>query len=262
MKILVSAILITILASTSKWQEKKSIPGFFQSVEVDEQGAIYLVNDQKHLVKFDASFDSTYTFDVKSAEVDFVSPQNSLKVLTFNKGLNSVQFLDKTLSPSVDELNLDDAGFPLVEALGMSRDNNFWVFDQDQQALKKLDTKMNVIVNSGNLINITTKNWSPIRLKEFGERVYVNDTLNGLIEFDFFGSYIQTIQTKIKSNFYVMKDKLWFLRNDSLITHDLIFHNEQGIKLPQKNIKEFAYYRSQFYLLTQEKLYIYGLSKN
>lgn len=261
MKQLIVLILAFLALPNDSWDLKKEVSGEFSFVEVDEHGSVYLINKQKHLIKLNAEFDTTFTFDIKSAEVDFVAPQNSLKILTFNQGLNAVQFLDKTLSPSVAELNLDDANLPLVEAIGMSRDNNFWVFDQDEQALKKLDPKMNVLSNSGNLINITQKNWSPIRLKEIGDKVYVNDSVQGLMEFDFFGSYIQTIQTQFKSNFYAAENKLWYINNDSLVERDLLFHSEQKLALPQKNIKDFAYYKSQLYLLTQEKLYIYGLSK-
>lgn len=262
MKGLIVLFFAFVFVQQDSWDLIKEVEGEFVFVEVDEHGSIYLINKQKHLIKLNAGHDTTFIFNRKSAEVDFVAPQNTLKILSFNQGLNAVQFLDKTLSPSVAELDLDEANLPLVEAIGMSRDNNFWVFDQDEQALKKLDTKMNVLSNSGNIINITHENWSPIRLKEIGDKVYVNDSLKGLMEFDFFGTYIQTIRTQFKSNYYVTGDRLWFIQNDSLVEHDLLFHSEQKTPLPQKNIKDFAYYKSQLYLLTQEKLYIYGLSKN
>ena len=81
------------------------------------------------------------------------------------------------------------------------------------------------------------------------------------MEFDFFGSYVQSINLKVKSNFYYAHSSLWYLRNDSLIVHDILLQEESKFQLPQKNIVDFAFYKSQFYLLTQEKLYIYGLSK-
>jgi hypothetical protein len=38
-----------------------------------------------------------------------------------------------------------------------------------------------------------------------------------------------------------------------------MFHTVERTLLPQKNIKEFAYYKSQIYLVTEEKLYIYAV---
>ena len=245
----------------SDWIQTKNIAGEFTSVEVDEHGDVYLVNSEKQLIKFNSRLDTLYVFNEKSAEVELVAPQNALKILIFNKSLNTVQFLDKTLSPSAEELNLDEVNIPLVEAVGISKDNNFWIFDQYDQSLKKFDTKMKMISTSGNLTNITGLNWSPTKLKEIDNKVFVCDSLSGIMEFDFFGSYVQTINLKIKGNFYIDQSNVWFLRNDSLIIHDILLQDESKFNLPEKNVVDFAFYKSQFYLLTQEKLYIYALSK-
>ncbi|MBK21197.1 MAG: hypothetical protein CMP63_02605 [Flavobacteriales bacterium] len=245
----------------SDWIRTKDIAGEFTSVEVDEHGDVYLVNSEKQLIKFNSRLDTLYVFNEKSAEVELVAPQNALKILIFNKSLNTVQFLDKTLSPSAEELNLDEVNIPLVEAVGISKDNNFWVFDQYDQSLKKFDTKMNMISTSGNLTNITGLNWSPTKLKEIDNKVFVCDSSSGIMEFDFFGSYVQTINLKVKGNFYIDQSNVWFLRNDSLIIHDILLQDESKFNLPEKNVVDFAFYKYQFYLLTQEKLYIYALSK-
>lgn len=256
-------ILIVILGLTinSPWVENSSLTGKFKFIEVDEQGDLFLVNESKQLIKLNPQLDTLYTFSEKSAEVEFVAPQNALKILIFNKSLNTIQFLDKTLSPSVDELSLDDADIPLVDAIGMSKDNNFWIFDQNEQSLKKFNTKMKMISTSGNVMNLTGRNWSPMSLKEIDNKVYVCDSTQGVLEFDFFGSYVRTIDVKVKSNFYCVQNSLWFLKQDSLVVHDLLLHDERKMELPKKNVTNFAFYKSQFYLLTQEKLYIYGLSK-
>ena len=112
----------------SSWVQKKTMVGEFTSVEVDEHGDVYLVNTEKQLIKFNSGLDTLYIFNEKSAEVELVAPQNALKILIFNKSLNTIQFLDKTLSPSVDELNLDEVNIPLADAVGISKDNNFWLF--------------------------------------------------------------------------------------------------------------------------------------
>lgn len=257
MKFILFFFLITSFGSN--WLQKNKMRGDFSSVEVDEQGDVYLVNKGKQLIKVDTNLDTLYVFNEKSAEVEFVAPQNALKVLIFNKSLNTIQFLDKTLSPSVNELNLDNINIPLVEAVGISRDNNFWLFDQFDQSLKKFDVKMNMISTSGNLLNITGLNWSPHKLKEIENNVFVCDSTNGVMQFDFFGSYVQTINIKLTTNFYFDESYFWFLRNDSLIMYDILLQEESKFSLPEKNVLDFAFYKSQFYFLTPEKLYIYAL---
>ena len=259
MRLIICLLLGSVFGSN--WIQEKTMLGEFKSVEVDEQGGIYLIDKNKKLIKVDSNFDTLYVFNEKSIEVEFVAPQNALKILIFNKSLNTIQFLDKTLSPSVDEINLDDVNIPLIEAVGISKDNNFWLFDQYDQSLKKFDTKMNMISTSGNVINITGLNWSPHHLKEIENNVFVSDSTKGIMQFDFFGSYVQTINVNVKTNFYYNQSHLWFLRNDSLILHDILLQEESKFNLPEKNVVDFAFYKSQFYLLTQEKLYIYGLSE-
>jgi hypothetical protein len=85
--------------------------------------------------------------------------------------------------------------------------------------------------------------------------------MRGIMQFDFFGSYVQTINIEVKTNFYHNQSNLWFLRNDSLIVHDVLLQEESKFNLPQKNVVDFAFYKSLFYLLTREKLYIYALGK-
>lgn len=259
MRLLLCLLVGSVLGSN--WIQEKTISGSFTSVEVDEQGDIYLVNERKQLLKVDANLDTLYVFNEKSVEVEFVAPQNALKILIFNKSLNTIQFLDKTLSPSAEEINLDEVDIPLAASVGISKDNNFWLFDQYEQSLKKFDVKMKMISTSGNLINITGFSWSPDQLKEIKNNVFVRDSTKGILQFDFFGSYIQTIDVRVKTNFYFEQSNLWFLRNDSLIIRDILLQEESKFNLPEKNVIDFAFYKSQFYLLTQEKLYIYVLSE-
>lgn len=247
---------------TAQFTLIQTVNGRFTEIEHDEQGNIYLINEAKHLLKLGPKLDTLFIHNIKSTEVDVVAPQNGLKLLTFNQNLNAVQYLDKTLSEVTGFINLDDSNIPLVKAIGISKDNNFWVFDENQQELKKLNTFSQVISTSGNLMNITGKSWAPILLKEQNNHVFVNDSSNGLMEFDFFGSYLKTIKTKFNGDFKVQNNQLWYLRNDSLIVRDLLFHTETKFGLPQKNILDFSEYNHQFFLLTQEKLYIYRLSKN
>ena len=101
--------------------------------------------DQKHLLKLNSDLDTLFTFNSKVIEVDLVAPQNMLKILVFSKSLNSIQFLDKTLSEASTTINLDDLGVELSRAVGVSRDNNFWIFDAVNQELKKFDKNLSMI---------------------------------------------------------------------------------------------------------------------
>ena len=176
-----------------------------------------------------------------------------------DKNLNNVVFLDKTLSPTSEEISLNDFELPLIEAIAMSRDNNFWLYDTDAQELKKFNTKFNQIITSGNLLNIVNETWFPFLLKEKGEKVYLADSTRGIMEFDFFGGYLRTLPFLVKNNFNIVEDNLLWIENDSLIIQDMLLPNKKKIALPIKNIIDFDYSNQHILLLTKEKLHIYQL---
>ena len=237
-------------------QEKK---GGFIAVSTDDFGNIYLTNKDKNLIKFSSSLDSLYTFESKNLEVDLVAPQNALKILVLDKNLNNVVFLDKTLSPTSEEISLNDLELPLIEAIAISRDNNVWIYDTDAQELKKFNTKFNQIATSGNLMNIVNETWFPFLLKEKGENVYLADSSKGIMEFDFFGGYLRTLPFLVKSNFNIVGSNLLSINNDTLIIQDMLLANKKEIELPTKNIIDFDYSNQHILLLTKEKLHIYQL---
>lgn len=261
MKLISLIFFITIFAfQAAVIQEEKISPTNFSSFELDEEGNIYAINNQKHLLKLNSDLDTLFTFNSKVIEVDLVAPQNMLKILVFSKSLNSIQFLDKTLSEASATINLDDLGVELSRAVGVSRDNNFWIFDAVNQELKKFDKNLSMISSSGNLMNLTNQNWDITSLKECENKVFLCDSNKGILEFDFFGSYLRTIKIKPKGEFQIKGNNILFIRNDSMIVKDLILQDEKKQALGVKNIVDFAYYKQKMFLLTKEKFYIYHLS--
>ena len=261
MKLILLTFFTSIFAfQATVIQEEKVVPTNFSSFELDEEGNLYAINNQKHLLKLNSDLDTLFTFNSKVIEVDLVAPQNMLKILVFSKSLNSIQFLDKTLSEASSTINLDDLGIELSKAVGVSRDNNFWIFDAVNQELKKFDKNLNMISSSGNLMNLTNHNWDITSLKECGNKVFLCDSNKGILEFDFFGSYLRTIKIKPKGEFQIKGDNILFIRNDSMIVKDLILQDEKKQALGVKNIVDFAYYKQKMFLLTKEKFYIYHLS--
>jgi hypothetical protein len=233
--------------------------GDFTAVITDDFGNIYLTNKDKNLMKFSSELDSLYTFESKNLQVDLVAPQNALKILIVDKNLNNAIFVDRTLSPTSEEISLNDFELPLVEALGMSRDNNVWLYDTDVQELKKFDTKFNQISTSGNIMNIVGETWFPFLLKEKGEKVYLADSTKGIMEFDFYGGYLRTLPFIVKNNFNVVGENLLCITKDTLVIHDMLLKKEKKIALPIKNIIDFGYSNQHILLLTEEKLHIYQL---
>jgi hypothetical protein len=255
--IIISILICTITSDGLVLKGEKK--GNFSAVTTDGFGNIYLTNSDKNLIKFSSELDSLCTFESKNLEVDLVAPQHALKILVLDKNLNNAIFLDKTLSPTSDEIALNDLELPLIEAIAMSRDNNVWLYDTDVQELKKFDTKFNQISTSGNIMNIVGDTWFPFLLKEQGNQVYLADSTKGIMEFDFFGGYLRTLPFIVKNNFNIVGNNLLCITNDTLVIQDMLLNNKKKIELPIKNIIDFDYSNQHILLLTKKKLHIYQL---
>lgn len=254
--ILLVIISFTVQDTFKLLNEKK---GQYTSVSTDDFGNIYVTNKNKNLLKFSGNLDSLYTFESKNLEVDIIAPQHALKILVVDKNLNTALFLDKTLSPTTDEISLNELELPSVEAISMSRDNNIWIFDTDAQELKKYDIQFEQISTSGNLSNLLDENWYPYLLKELGDKIYLADSLKGIMEFDFYGSYLRTLPFKTTNNFNIINNNLLCIINDTLVIQDLLLPEQKKIPLPVKDIIDFDYSKQHILLLTEEKLHIYQL---
>lgn len=259
MKVLTLFFVLLSTIQKDGFELRKSLVGNFSSIKLDEIGNVYLLNEQKNVIKLNGELDSLFTFESKTMEVDVVAPQNALRTLVHNRDLNTILFLDKTLTPTVGEIELDALGLPLVKAIGVSRDNNIWIFDDNEQELKKFDSNMEMIYSSGNLLNITGDSWYPYSLVENSDKVFVADSTRGLIEFDLYGSYLRTISSKICGSFYVVGNNLLYLNKDSLFVEDLLLGDVKKVKLPINEVIDFSYSKDQIYLLSKEKLHIYTL---
>lgn len=258
--ILLYILLLSALVQSDNLQFIKNLSGDFKSVKLDELGNIFLTNKKHHLIKLSPQLDTLFVFSEKNTEVDQFQIQNALKILIFNEHLNTVQYLDKTLSNTTDVISLDAANVKLSGALGVSRDNNFWVFDENEQMLKKFNSNLQEISSSGNLLNITGESYFPQKLLEQNNKVYISDSTKGLIEFDFFGNYLSTYPIYLKGNFKSTANHFLYISSDTLVVQEKLLLDTKKIPLPVKNIIDFDFSNDKLYLLNQEKLYIYQLS--
>lgn len=262
MKTLIS-ILITLSIAINQSDNIrliKSIEGDFNAIKVDELGNMLVTNRKKHLIKLSPKLDTMFVFSEKNSEVNQFQVQNALKILVFNESLNTIQYLDKTLSHTSGDISLDAAQVKLSSALGVSRDNNFWVYDENEQMLKKFNINLNEISSSGSLLNITGKSWFPQSLYEMDNKVFVIDSIKGIMEFDFFGNFLSQYNTMITGTLKTNKSQFLYIKNDTLIIQDKVLSTRKKIPLPVENIIDFDFSKEKLYLLNKEKLYIYQLS--
>lgn len=239
-------------------KKTREIQGVFESIYSDNIQYIYAVNDQNNLIKLDFKGDTLYTFEDKSFPVYHVDPLNALKVLIYDTRQNIAAFLDKTLAPINNPIRFDDLGIPITTAVCSSRDNRFWVFDENKQELKKYDQNSQEVSNSGNMTLVTGKNIQPIFLKEENSRVYLLDSVQGVFQFDHLGTFLFNFKKIQAQKIVVRGDKIIFLKNKELYLYDMILLEMSKVTLPKAVlVKDFTISKQNLFVLTEQNIQIY-----
>jgi len=237
--------------------------GEFKSIYSDNFGVLYCIGQKDGVIKLGEKMDTSFTFENQSFAVSHIDVSNPLKILVYNNYQNIVQYLDRTLSDMSGVIRLDDVNISSVNSVAASRDNTFWVFDQNNQELKKLTVSGVEVDSSGSMLSIAGKNIDPCFLKESNSRVYLVDSVQGVFQFDHLGSFLfhfKTIQTK---KIVVKGDQIMFLTGGKVRVLNTILLEQNVLELPvQENILDFAVSKNSIFVLLEDRILKFVLSKN
>ncbi len=127
----------------------KKISGNFLNLYVDNLKNYYLQTSPNQLTKFNNEGDSVASFnDVKRyGNIYAVDVTNPLKILIYYKDFTTIIIADRFLSKA-NTVDLRKANIYQAQAVALSYDNNFWVFDDLDSKLKKIDDNGKVIFES------------------------------------------------------------------------------------------------------------------
>jgi len=250
--------LLLIIPAQERFELVNTIEGKYTQIEADRMGDCYVVTNEQNLHKLSSVGDTLYTFEDKSFLVSHVDVSNPLKVLVYANSQNTIKFLDKTLTPINDVIRLDDLDIAVSNAVSSSRDNLFWVFDDNSQELKKYNRQMQEVANSGNLIALTGKNIQPTSLVEADGRVYVLDPLQGVFQFDHLGTYLFNFKKIQAKKIIVMGSKIVFLKDKELYLYDTVLLDEQKIALNDSIlVKDFAVTKNKIFIMTEQNVQVF-----
>jgi len=201
-------------------QDTLLIKGNFDSFTTDELGNIYATSDDEiMLYRPDGQFwmrNSIKTIgDIHSMDVFY-----SLKPMLFSRELQQVAVLDNTLAIQGDLIWLNRRGYPQVTLVASSVQNKFWLFDQLDMQVIRVNRQWEQISASGRIDQLTGKSIEPLEMVEAENTLYVNDPEVGIIVFDLFGTYVKTIPIKGASAIQVRKRTIHYLKNDRLHVYD------------------------------------------
>jgi hypothetical protein len=256
-------LVVTLLANcASRAQEPQLlciVPGHFDAFTTDELGHVYALQGDL-LLMYRPPCTEWMRNSVKTlGRIGQIDAFYSLKPLLHAPEQGKMAVLDNTLSIQGDVLNLQAKGWPQVTLVCASTQNAFWLFDERELSLVRVDAALRPLANSGRLDQLLGFAPHPKSMLEFGNRLYVNDAQEGILVFDLFGTYMSTVPLAAVEHFEVRENTIYFVRQEGLFRYDLRALTETPMPLPAGGARNARLERDRLFVMYADDIRVYAL---
>ena len=226
----------------------------------DKLSQIYVVTEQNEVIKYDPSGNEMFRFNNnRLGDLQHIDATDPFNILLYYADYMTVVTLDRTLNQTL-EFDLINLNLLEVKAIGMSNDNNIWLYDDVTFKLRKVDRKGQVLLESDDLNLLLFYTPSPNFILERANTVYVNNPETGVLVFDLYGKYIKTLDFKNLNDFQVINNQLIFRKGEKLMSFHLQPLVLQPIELPPGVEKEdkIRIQKNKLFVKKRDKVLVYG----
>jgi hypothetical protein len=232
-------------------------------IRTDNLDNIYLVAKDK-LYKYDKDGNYLYVYTNKvKGKIDNTDVSNPMKILVFYKDFGLITFLDNTLSVKGEALELSRYNSETSSLACASYESGIWLYDPLNSSVNRLDKNLKLSQQSGNINQLTGNIINPVYMEEYSEYAWLCDNAAGILIFDKYGAYYKTITLKGLHDFQLIKNKIFFLKDDKLGVYDLdSFDEEKYFPLPVDGIKMIRLIKGGICVMTDNGVGIYNIPEN
>ncbi|MCZ4693475.1 hypothetical protein DWB61_01180 [Ancylomarina euxinus] len=198
-------------------------------LEVDHLGSIYTI-DGNELKKFSSEkvLISNYS-DALLGDITSIDVSNPLRLLLFYKEFNQLLYLDQTLTPISDPIDLYTYSDNETQLCCEASSGGFWIFNKDDNQAFRI-SKQGEILNKSSLLSPYIKDISPSKMSDFHDKLYFLIPSKGLLILNKFGQFFQQIPLIGISDFcftnqdlLYLKNKTWFAYKPQAKTDSIVF---------------------------------------
>jgi hypothetical protein len=224
----------------------------------DNLGYAYVVVENQ-LLKFDNRGNPQANHSENNLGVlRFVDASNPMKTLLFYPDYARLIILDSKLAVQAN-INLRSLNINQPTAACISKENGYWVYDREDDQIKKIDVNLQIVQQSGNLTQQIGYQVQPETIVEENGLLYLNNPSTGILVFDRLGTYFKTIPYQNLANFQVIQKDLLFINKNKLLQYDSKTISEKEILIPEQNsLRSARIENHQLYLLTNDSLKFYS----
>lgn len=239
----------------------QKIPIKAKHFAVDNLNNLYVVNQQGDLLKYNNQFQLVNRFsENRYGNLTTIDATNPLNLLLFYRDFNTIQLLDQQLG-SIGLLQLTLQGYIDISAAAMAQDNEIWIYDNSDKKLKKISKSASVSATSEDLFQAGLVSDDPFTfIRCRNNWIYCLLPSQGVLVFDIFGNYYNTLAIPLEERFQVMDRVLYYFAEGTLHFYHLDSHNEGVLTFPDGlEVADARVGKGRMYLQTAEAIHIYEL---
>lgn len=198
LKVFITAAYIFLMRSAIAQEDSllqlrciKKLDGEFSNFTVDDPGNIFLLNTSGQIKKLSSNFDSVglYNDEKQYGSITSVDATNPLKILVYYNDFTTTIVLGRFLEVR-NVIDLTGHGILQVKVITQSYDNNYWLFDEWDKKIKKINENGKVLLESADFSMLFKKSFSPSYFIDFNGLLYLYDYNRGWLVFDHYGALI------------------------------------------------------------------------
>ncbi|MDX5482743.1 MAG: hypothetical protein LPK07_13765 [Hymenobacteraceae bacterium] len=232
------------------------------TISQDRSGNVYLLGKNRNLVRLDSLGRPLGTFSPPTrGRIAGIDAWNPMKVLLFYEDRQELLLLDRFLRPITNAslMDLNYEGTAHVAAL--AADDGFWLFDETNLTLSKLDIRLRQTTAETPLNLILDRERFDVRqLREHQNMVYLLDYTSGIYVFDNLGNYKQKLPFTGLQHIGFLHNELYFVQDGQLHFFDLYTQERRSIALPANKPYVAALVAGEtVYLFTAKAADLYNL---
>ncbi|MEP6466488.1 MAG: hypothetical protein ABJB05_09280 [Parafilimonas sp.] len=238
------------------------IEGNFINFYVDNFSNIYLINAGNQIKKVNANGDSVAVSNAlkKYGNIYSMDVHNALKIAVYYKDYSTIVVLDRFLK-TINTIDLRKYGILQAQAVAVSYDNNYWVFDEVENKLKKIDDNGNILLSTPDLRTVFDESFLPEKIIDYNGYVYLYSNKNGCKIFDYYGALKQSIPSLSWDNIQIIKNSITGLDTASMHVYAINTFKESTYLFQPKLIdaKKLQTVLDKLYILKKDGLYFYSM---
>jgi hypothetical protein len=158
--------------------------------QVDNLGNYYLLSKENRLKKMNTRGDSVGAFNEvrRYGKLYSMDVTNPLKTLLYYRNFSTILVLDRFMN-IVNTIDLRKQQIFQARAIAQSYDNHIWIYDEQNNKLKKIAEDGSLLLETIDLRTIFEEVPSPEKIIDQEGFVYLYDPQKGIYVFDIYGAF-------------------------------------------------------------------------